>query len=123
MQSHADDGATESCWRWHYRVMLAMALLSHAEDGATESCWRWRYRGDLAVVRCSCRVTLVTMLPSHAGDGATGATWPWCDVDSEKCWQQSWRVMLAMALQLKGCTGCGKVVQPLRLEHRGVVAS
>jgi hypothetical protein len=37
----------------------------------------------------------VTMLPSHAGDDAAS----------------------------QDCTGYGKVVQPLRSEHRGVVAS
>jgi hypothetical protein len=37
----------------------------------------------------------VTVLPSQAGDGAA----------------------------TQGCTGCGKVEQPLSSEHRGVVAS
>jgi hypothetical protein len=47
------------------------------------------------MVRHKCRVMLVTMLPSHAGHG----------------------------IATQGCTGCGKVVHPLRSEHRGVVAS
>jgi hypothetical protein len=58
------------------------------------------------------------MLSSHAGDDVAGATSPWrgnsagddttrltwprCNVDAESC--------------------CGKVVQPPRSEHRGVVA-
>jgi hypothetical protein len=48
------DVEAESCWRWHCRVMLAMALpwcdvaaLSHADDEIAESRWRWRYRGDI----------------------------------------------------------------------------
>jgi hypothetical protein len=66
---------------------------------------------------------LATILLSHAGDGAAGVTWPQCDIDAESCWQQCYRVMLAMALQLKVCTGYGKVAQPLRSEHQGVAAS
>jgi hypothetical protein len=58
-----------------------------------ESCWRQRYQGDLAVARCRCRVILAIMLPSHTGNGAAS----------------------------QGCTSCGKVVQPPRSEHRGVV--
>jgi hypothetical protein len=38
------------------------------------------------------------MLPSHAGDGVARVTWLQCDVDAESCWQQCFRVMLAMAL-------------------------
>jgi hypothetical protein len=40
----------------------------------------------------------VTMLSSHASDGAVEATWPQHDVDVESCWQQCYRVMLAMVL-------------------------
>jgi hypothetical protein len=49
----------------------------------------------------------MTMLLSPTGDGASEATlvmmvprrrWPWCDVDTESCWQQCCRVMLAMTL-------------------------
>jgi hypothetical protein len=47
------------------------------------------------MARCKCRVMRATMLPSHAGDG----------------------------IATQGCTGCGMVVQPLGLEHRGVVTS
>jgi hypothetical protein len=40
-------------------------------------------------------------LSSHAGDGAARTTWPLHDVDAESYWQQCYRVMLAMAVQLK----------------------
>jgi hypothetical protein len=75
-----------------------MYMSSHTSDNAAESCWRRRCQGDLAAVRCRCRVMLVTTLLSHAGDGATGATWPQHDIDVESCWRQCCRVMLAMAL-------------------------
>jgi hypothetical protein len=94
--------------------MLVTMLSSHAGDDAAkatwplrdieaESCWRgaaesysrWRCRGDLAATRCKCLVMLVTMLLSHVDDGTA----------------------------TQGCTGCGKVAQPLRLENQGVVAS
>jgi hypothetical protein len=44
---------------------------------------------------------LAKMLLSHASDDAARATWPQRDVDVESCWRQSFRVMMAMALQLK----------------------
>jgi hypothetical protein len=47
------------------------------------------------VPRCKCRVVLMTVLPSHAGDGPV----------------------------TQGSNGCGKVAQPPRSEHRGVIAS
>jgi hypothetical protein len=57
----------------------AMSKPSHADDGAVESCWRWHCRGDLAVAKCRCRVMLTTVPPSHVDDGTTEVTWPWCD--------------------------------------------
>jgi hypothetical protein len=38
---------------------------------------------------------------NHASDGAAKATWPRRDVDAKSCWRQCYRVVLAMALQLK----------------------
>jgi hypothetical protein len=53
--------------------------------------------GDMAAMRCRCRVMLETalpgrlghgamLMPSHAGDGAVGVTWPQRDVDAKSCW-------------------------------------
>jgi hypothetical protein len=78
--------------------MLATVLLSHAGDGAAEvtwprrdvdveSCWRRHCRGDLAVMRCRCRVMLTMVLPSHIDYGAVEAIWLRHDVDAEPCWQ------------------------------------
>jgi hypothetical protein len=72
-------------------------LPSHARDDAAEATWPWR--------DVDCRVMLVTMLPSHAHDGAARATWPRRDGATTQSY-----------------TGCGRVAQPLRSEHRGVVA-
>jgi hypothetical protein len=52
------------------------------------------------------------VLPSHAGDDIAEATWPQRDVD----------VFIHAGVATQGCTSCGKVAQPPRLEHRGVVA-
>jgi hypothetical protein len=68
---------------------------SHAGDGAAESC---RRRGDLATVRCRCRVMLATLLSSHVGDSAIGETGPQRDVDVESCWLRCCGVKLATAL-------------------------
>jgi hypothetical protein len=75
--SHADDGATKSCWWWCYRVCLATMLLSPAGDSATESCWWRRCWGDVGRGAMS--------LSSHADDVATEATGPWHDVSVESC--------------------------------------
>jgi hypothetical protein len=53
------------------------------------------WRSKLAVPRCKCRVVLMTVLLSHTGDGPV----------------------------TPGSNGCGKVAQPPRSEHRGVIAS
>jgi hypothetical protein len=117
-------------------------MLSHTGNSAAESCWRWLYRGNGAATRYRCRVMLATVLLSHAGNGAIKATWPRHDVDVESncqqcCWGKlatTWcrcRVMLATMLPrhaddsaaTRGCTGYGKVVQPLSSEHRGVIAA
>jgi hypothetical protein len=37
-------------------------------------------------------------IPSHASDGAIGATWPQHDINTESCWLQRCRTMLAMTL-------------------------
>jgi hypothetical protein len=75
---------------------------------------------------------LATMLPSHADDDAAGVTWLRCNVDDESYWRRHCRGDLAavqcrcqvmLATALPGRLGHGKVAQPLRLEHRGVVAS
>jgi hypothetical protein len=90
-----DDQAV--AWR-RCRVILETVLPSHADDGATESCWRWHCWCNLVTTRCRCRVILAMVLPSHAGNGAVGATWPWHDVDAESCWRQCYRIMLATVL-------------------------
>jgi hypothetical protein len=41
---------------------------------------------------------LAMMLLSHAGDDVAGETWSWCDVDTESCWRQCGRAMLATTL-------------------------
>jgi hypothetical protein len=136
LPSHASNSATEVTWP--------------QRDVDVESCWWWHWRGDSAAVQCRCWVMLAIVLPSYAGNDAARVTWPWHDVDAKSCWRQCCRVMLAMMLlgevaavrcrcwvmlattpmshagdgsAPQGCTGCGKVVQPPRLKHRGVVAS
>jgi hypothetical protein len=115
LPSHVGDGAAgvtwlwrdvdaESCCWWCYWVMPMMVLPgrfgrgvmympSHTGDGAFESCWWWHYQGDLAVMRCRCRVLLAMMLPSDACNYAA----------------------------TQGCTCHVKVAQPPSSEHRGVV--
>jgi hypothetical protein len=62
------------------------------------------------------------MLPSHASDGTAGVPWPQRDVNTESCWQQYCRVMLAMTLQLKVVLVVVRLRNPLSLEHQGDVA-
>jgi hypothetical protein len=50
---HPSDGATEATWpRSNIDV-----------ESCWRQCWLWHCRGDLATMRCRCRVMLVTMLP------------------------------------------------------------
>jgi hypothetical protein len=49
-------------------------MMNLLHDIAAESCWRWHYRDDLVMALCRCRVILMRVLPSHAGDNAAMAT-------------------------------------------------
>jgi hypothetical protein len=49
------------------------------------------------------------MLPSHAGGGAAEVTWPRRNVETESCWQQGSRVMLATVLSCTADDGTVKL--------------
>jgi hypothetical protein len=71
LMNHAGDDVVEATWP--------------RRDVNVKSCWRWHCRGNLAKVRCRCRVMLATILSSHAGNDAVEVTWSRHDVNIESC--------------------------------------
>jgi hypothetical protein len=62
--SHAGDSAAEATWLCH--------------DVDAESCWRWRYRVMLAMVVSRQLGRDAMSVPSHADDGTAESISQWC---------------------------------------------